>query len=114
ELLHAVARDARALTESVEVEHLLPARDRPAPLALRAGSGGELLLDHAERQELVSLQPEDRLQPFDVVLREEPVAALGAQWVEETLILEIADLRDRDVRELVLEPAADHPDREVA
>src|SRR5207248_1109270 len=43
------------------VESALPS---PAP-GLRARRG-ELLPDHAERQELVALQPEDRLQPLDV------------------------------------------------
>ena len=41
-----------------------------------------------------------RAQPLDVVLAEEPVAALRAPRRQQPLVLEVADLRDRDVREL--------------
>ena len=58
--------DARALAEPVEVEALPPglaerARALAAPLLRRAR--GELLADHAQRQELVALQAQDRLEP---------------------------------------------------
>ena len=46
-------------------------------------------------------------QPLDVVLAEEPVAALRAPRREQPLVLEVADLRDRDVGELRLQAAAD-------
>ena len=72
----------------------------PAP-ALAAPRRRELLADHAQRQELVALQPQDRLQPLDVVLAEQAVAAPRALRREQPLVLEVADLRDRDVRELV-------------
>src|SRR5262249_17381909 len=63
-------------------------------------------------QEPAALQAEDGRQPLDVVLGEEPVPALRPPRVQEPLILEVADLRDRDVGELVLEPVADRADRE--
>src|SRR6185437_16928171 len=84
-----------------------------APTATFApGACGELLADHAQGQELVALQPEDRLEPLDVVLAEQPVAALRPLQRQQALVLEIPDLRDRDVRELRLQPAADVADRE--
>src|SRR5205823_281552 len=83
-------------------------RDRLALGAARC----ELLADHPQRQELVALEPEDRAQALDVDGRVEPVAALGAARGEELLVLEIADLRDRDVGELALELLADGADRE--
>src|ERR671937_1506031 len=88
-------------------------RRQPAPaLAVARGGCGELLADDAERQELVALQAQDRLQPLDVFLAEEPVAALRPPRREQALILEVADLRDGDVRELVLQHPADGPDRQ--
>ena len=88
-------------------------RDRPGGCRFRAaaGAGGELLPDHAQRQELVALQAQDRLEPLDVVLAEEPVAAARALRRQQALVLEVADLRDRDVRELGLQPRADRADR---
>ena len=100
--------------ERLQVEPLLPLAERghalPAPLLRRAG--GELLADHAQRQELVALEAQDRLEPLDVVLAEEPVAALRALRRQQALVLEVADLRDRDVRELGLEAPAHGADRE--
>src|SRR5919201_3584167 len=88
-------------------------RRQPAPaLAVARGGCGELLADDAERQELVALQAQDRLQPLDVFLAEEPVAALRPPRREQALILEVADLRDGDVRELVFQHPADCPDRQ--
>src|SRR6185437_2350700 len=113
ELARAVERDSRAVAELHEIELLLPHVDHAAPPpALLARARLELLPDHAERQELVALQAENRLEPLDVVLREEAVATLRAPRIEESLILEVTDLGNRDVRELVLEPVADRPDRE--
>src|SRR5581483_1884834 len=103
-----------ALAELVEVELLLVGRGerRAAPAVLLARARGELLADHAQRQELVALEAQDGLQPLDVLLGEEAVAALRPAQREQPLVLEVADLRDRDVRELRLQAAADLPDRE--
>src|SRR5919199_3098557 len=116
ELARELAADPGAPAELPEVEVLLAAEpERPRPLAVLPASGRrELLADHPQRQELVALEAQDRLQPLDVLLAEEPVAALRAPQREEALVLEVADLRDRDVRELVLEPRADGADREQA
>src|SRR5204863_9030430 len=73
---------------------------------------GQLLPDHAQRQELVALEPQDRLEALDVVLAEEPVAALRPARREQALVLEVADLRDRDVGELRLQRPADRADRQ--
>src|ERR1700752_5188366 len=92
--------DAGALAQFAEIELQLPVAETrwAAALPRRSGPRGQLLANHAERQELVALQAQDRLQPLDVVLAEEPVAAARALRGQEALILEIADLRDRDVR----------------
>ena len=50
-------------------------------------------------------------QPLDVVLAEEPVAARRALRRQQALVLEVADLRDRDVRELGAAARADRADR---
>ena len=63
----------------------------------------EFLADDPQRQELVALQPQDRAQPLDVLRREEAVAAGRAPRREQLLLLQVPDLRDRDVGELVLE-----------
>ncbi len=84
------------------------ARDR---LGFRA-TGGELLTDHAKRQELVALEPQDRPQAGHVDRRVEPVSAARPARREQLLILEVADLRDRDVRKLALELLAHRADRE--
>src|SRR5207248_1771215 len=65
-----------------------------------------------QRQELVSLQAQDRLEPLDVLLAEHAIAALRPSWREQPLVLEVADLRDRDIRELLFEHSADGADRE--
>ena len=88
------------------------AERRTPAAALSPAPARELLTDHAQRQELVALHAQDRLQPFDVVLAEQPVAALRPPRREQALVLEVADLGDRDVRELGLEPPADRADRE--
>src|SRR5918999_706722 len=84
---------------------------RPAaPLPLPRSRCGQLLPDHAQRQELVALETEDRPETFDVVFVEEPVAALRPLRLQQALILEVPDLRDRDVRKLVLQRSADGAD----
>src|SRR3954470_21460151 len=87
-----------------------------APAARRGEVGlgaprGELLADDAQRQELVALQAQDRPQAGDVARAVEPVAARRAPRREQLLVLEVADLRDRDVRELLLERLAEGADR---
>ena len=90
------ARRARARPRSSPSPACAPPRR-----ARRRRRRRELLADHPQRQELVALQAQDRLQPLDVVLAEQPVAAAGPLRRQQALILEVADLRDRDVRELV-------------
>ena len=108
ELARELGRDRSALAELPEVELVVlvgqPDRPPAAALLARARRRRKLLADHAQRQELVALEPQDRLQALDVVLAEEPVAALRAPRCEQPLVLEVADLRDRDVRELGLQP----------
>ena len=91
-----------------------PARRAPRRRRRRsfARARRELLADHAQRQELVALEAQDRLEPLDVVLAEQAVAALRALRRQQPLILEVADLRDRDVRELGLQAPADGADRQ--
>src|SRR5262249_20340273 len=114
ELLRQVARDSGALAEIVELEPLLVDAERRRPPALPLLQAGrvELVLDHAQRQELLALQAEDRPQALEVVLAEEPVAALRPSWREQAFVLEVADLRDRDVRELLREAPDDLADPE--
>ena len=73
--------------------------------------GGELLADDPQRQELVALQAQDRAQPLHVAARVEAIAAGRAPRRQQLLVLQVADLRDRDVRELLLERLADGADR---
>ena len=92
-----------------------PARRRGRPAAGAAArrlgaAGGELLADHAQRQELVALQAQDRAQARDVGLRVEPVAAGRAPRRQQLLVLQVADLGDRDVRELLRQRLADRAD----
>src|SRR5262249_27832635 len=105
--------DPGALAELVEIElRLLLGQTHPPRPTLPPRARGQLLGDPAQGQELVAVQRQDRLEPLHVVLVEQPVAALGAAWPDEALVLEVADLRDRDVRELRLQPPADRSDRE--
>ena len=128
ELLHEPRLRARL------VEHLLerilraagahrdrqpPQRRARAPVGLARrrrllgrAPGGELVTDHRQRQELVALQAQDRPQPRDVRGRVQAVTARRAARRQQLLVLEVADLRDRDVGELLLEPLADRPDRQ--
>src|SRR5690349_6761266 len=112
QLLRELERDARALAELVEDDRLLllAERGRATALPLRLAGRVELVLDHAQRQELVALQPQDRLQPLEVVLAEEAIAALRPARRQEPLVLEVADLRDRDVGELRREAPHDLAD----
>src|SRR5439155_12100069 len=105
--------DSRALAQLSETEFVLLADQPAAPaLAVTRAGGGKLLADDAQRQELVALEAQNRLEALEVVLAEEAVPALGPARRQQSLILEAPDLRDRDVRELVLEHAADGSDRQ--
>src|SRR5918911_1724496 len=75
-------------------------------------SSGSASTSHVQRQELVALEPRDRLQALDIVLAEQPVAALRPPRRQQPAVLEVADLRDRDVGELRLQPVADRADRQ--
>ena len=85
----------------------------PRPLARALGRLLELLADHAQRQELVALQAQDRAQALDVLLREQAVAAARALRVQQPLLLEVADLRDRDVGVVDAQRGADRADRQA-
>src|SRR5919202_795667 len=98
ELTRELAADPGAPAELPEVEVLLAAEsERPRPLAvLPAGGRRELLADHPQRQELVALEAQDRLQPLDVLLAEEPVAALRAPVLADLELVAVVQLRRLD------------------
>src|SRR5206468_8662287 len=81
--------DPGALAELLQVEFGLLGRQArsPAPLAIARGGRRKLLADHAQREKLVALQPQNRLQPLEVLFAEEPVAALRAPRGEQALVL---------------------------
>src|SRR5437588_4927333 len=83
ELARELAADPGTPAELREVEVLLAAEpDRPRPFAVLASGGRrELLPDHPQRQELITLEAQDRLEPLDVFLAEEPVVALRQHGV---------------------------------
>ena len=58
---------------------------RPAagPLASALGGLLQLVADHAQRQELVALQAQDRAQALDVLLREQAIAPTRALRVQK-------------------------------
>src|SRR5207253_652817 len=114
ELPRELCIDVGTVAELAEVE-LAVLRGEGAGLAaptLLRGRRRELLADHTQRQELVPLQAQDRLQPVEVLLREQPVAALRSLRVHQPLAFQVADLRDRDVGELRLQALADRADRQ--
>jgi len=92
--------EAADLLGEIELAASLPERGRPAGRPRRA-LGVERLADHPEREELVPLEPQDGLEPLDVLVGEEPIAAPGSPRPEQALILEVTDLRDRDVGKLL-------------
>src|SRR4051794_13800434 len=110
ELLREPMVDAGPLAELVQRDRLLlrAERRRLAPLALLLARRVQLVLDHAQRQELVALQAQDRLQPLEVGLAEEAVAAPRAARGQQAPVLPGAGLWDRDGRGL-LRPAAGDP-----
>src|SRR5256885_956572 len=97
--LFELAREARvdpgSVAQFVQIEICLlrSQAGAPPPLAVARRRRGELLADHAQRENLVTLQPQDRLEPLHVLLAEEPIAALGAPRGKQPLILEVTDLR---------------------
>ena len=113
ELAREAGVDPRPFAQRLEVELSLGLHQAGAPPLPVAGTGrGKLLADDAQREELVALQPQDRLEALDVVLAEEPIPALRPPGRQQPLILQIANLRDRDVGELVLEHPAEGSDRQ--
>jgi hypothetical protein len=109
---------ARVLLGGVLEEGRRDGRRRGRGLVGRDGEavGGRLLqpvLHDLQRQEVVALVAEDPAQALDVGLVELPVPGWGPLRVEQPLALEEPDLRDRDVREVVLEQAQDLADRQV-
>src|SRR4051794_3959847 len=77
---------------------------------VRRGAGGQLLADDPQRQELVALEAQDRAEPGDVGGAVEPVAAGRPPRRQQLLVLQIADLGDRDVREFLPQRLADRAD----
>ena len=112
ELARELGRDARRGRTARTCRSPPPARAGRRRGASRGRrSGHELLADHPQRQELVALQAQDRDQSLDIGLGEQPVAAARSARLQQALILEVADLRDRDVGELVPQALADGADR---
>ncbi len=112
ELACEFGRDPGALAELGHLDLVfLAAEARGATLGALGARRPQLLPDHAERQELVPLEPQDRDQPFDIRLGEEPVAAPCPAGMEKSLILEVPDLRNRDVGKLVAQALAHGADR---
>jgi len=72
----------------------------------------QFLANYAQGQELVTLQAQDRAEAHDIGGREQAIATCCAPRSEQLLVLQVADLRDRDVGELTLELLADGADRE--
>src|SRR6266480_83501 len=115
ELARERSRYPGTLAELCQVDVVLGARDagpRPPLDALRGARRGQLLANDSQRQKFVPLQPQDRLEALDVILAEEPVAPLGPARREQPLILEVANLRDRDVRKFLLQAPRDGADRQ--
>src|SRR5262249_38369642 len=100
--------------EIVQAEEvfLVAEAERPSALPFRRGWRRQLLADHPQRQELVALEQQDRPQALDILLAEQAVAALRASPGEQPPVLEVADLRDRDVGDLRLQPPAHGADRQ--
>ena len=93
--------DGGGIDSSVAARRLRPARLTANPPV--AVDLVEPLLDHLQRQEVLALLAQDEAQPFDVGRVELAVARRRALGIDEPLALEEADLRDRDVGELVAE-----------
>jgi hypothetical protein len=88
ELPDESGRRAGALAELAGVDLLFGVGERrgsPAALRLARSGRGQLLADDPQRQELVALEAQDRLQTLDVVLVEEAVAAFRALRLQQAL-----------------------------
>ena len=86
---------------------------RGAPCAgLRAVDGRrtQLLADHAQRHELVTLHVQGDAQRLDVLRGVHAVATGRPLGLDDALVLQEAQLGDRDVREFVAEQVADLAD----
>ena len=73
----------------------------------------ESLLDHLQREEVLLLLMEDPSKPRHVRLVELAIPRRGSFRVDEPLALEEANLRDRDVRELLAQDVENLADRQV-
>jgi hypothetical protein len=87
-----------------------PARQRFRTLA--PVDGVDVVLDDFQRQVLVALEGQDEAQALDVVRGVLPVPGAGPLRRDEALLLEEADLRRRDLRELPRQFAQDLADVE--
>ena len=105
-------RDLGALAEVLERDRLdgRAKRARLAALPFLRPGGVELLADHAQRQELVALQAQDRRETLDVVSGEQAIPTACPLRRDQALVLEVANLGDGDVRELVAKRLADGTD----
>ena len=67
-----LGRDPGPPAQLAELDQVdpLPQADRLAALALGRRGIGQLVADHAQRQELVALQAQDRHEPLDIMLGE--------------------------------------------
>ena len=112
-------RSATGLSASAASISLASAASSPRPSGINRGGQGlaidlvEALLDDLERQEVLLLLVQDAAQPLDVAVVELAVPRRRALGVDEALALEEADLRDRDVGELVAELVEHLADRRV-
>jgi len=112
--------DLGTAAQVVERNALVRRRDRHAwrLLTTAAATGGataahatgELFLDHLEWQELVTLHVQHLTQLVDVPLGVDAVAALGTVRLNQTLLFQEAQLRDRDVREFRAQHVTDLAD----
>src|SRR6185503_18283180 len=100
------------LAERAEVELAVVGLEGPLALPLTGRRRRQLLPDHSQRQKLVALQAQDRLEALEILFAEEAVAALRPPRREQSLVLEVPNLRDRDVGKLVLQQPADGSDRQ--
>ena len=93
-----------------ELDHLDDIRVEGPALVVRSGGGraGETFTPQSERTTI------GRSPDCPVFLGEQPVATLGPARRDEAFGLEVADLRDRDVGELRLQPAANCADGQEA
>ena len=76
-------------------------------------TGVDAVLDHPQREVVLALLAQDAAQQFDVVVVELAVSRRRPLRVDQTLALEEADLRDRDVGELLEQQPEHLTDRQV-